>query len=83
MPPVNVTVGQLHTGATVEITQDSVTAVPSKLIVTPAGNRSLSYSVTCGGITNTGTVGPGSGAAVVNLTAASVLDLTNLAVELI
>ena len=75
------TVTQFGTGGTVVVTQDSTTGIPTGLTITPDATHGLRYSVTCAGVTQTGSVAAGAAAAVLTLTATLVTDLTDLTVE--
>lgn len=66
------------TGASVTITQDSITGIPTAITVTPAASHGLTYSITCKGVTQSGTVQAGAAASVVAVVATAVLDVTQI-----
>ena len=82
MPPVEVTVAQFWTGATVTVTLDSVTNVPTLMRITSDSARGVAYSVTCSGNVHAGTHPAKSQAPLtIPLVAAVDLDLTGFSIS--
>lgn len=82
MPPVEVTVAQFGTGATVTVTLDSVTNVPTLMRITGDNARGISYSVLCSGNSHSGTLPAKAQAPVViPLVAAADIDLASITVS--